>query len=102
MRILVVGASGFIGGALQSVFGADAVGTYCEHPVEGLRPLDIRDPAAVDRLLAVLQPELILHPAAQPNVDWCEDHVAESHAVNVTGTGNVAAAAHRVGARYVF
>ena len=102
MRVLIVGASGFVGSALQSVFGADAVGTYCNHPVEGLQPLDMRDATAVDRLVREVRPQLIIHPAAQPHVDWCEDHVAESHAVNVVGTRNVAAAARAVGARYVF
>jgi dTDP-4-dehydrorhamnose reductase len=102
MRVLIVGASGFIGSTLQSVFGADAVGTYCSHPVDGLRHLDMRDATAVTRLLAEIQPALVLHPAAQPHVDWCEDHVRESHAINVAGTCNVAAAARAVGARYVF
>jgi dTDP-4-dehydrorhamnose reductase len=102
MRVLIVGASGFVGGALQSVYGADAVGTYCNHPVEGLHQLDMRDAAAVQRLLREIQPALIIHPAAQPHVDWCEDHVQESHDINVTGTRNVAAAARAVGARYVF
>jgi dTDP-4-dehydrorhamnose reductase len=102
MRVLIVGASGFIGSALRSVFGADAVGTYCSHPMEGLRQLDMRDAAAVERLLREVEPALVVHPAAQPFVDWCEDHVQESHDANVLGTRNVATAARSVGARYVF
>jgi dTDP-4-dehydrorhamnose reductase len=102
MRVLIVGASGFIGSTLHSIFGADVVGTYCSHPVEGLRYLDMRDAAAVTRLLAETQPALVIHPAAQPHVDWCEDHVQESYDVNVAGTGNVAVAARAVGARYIF
>jgi dTDP-4-dehydrorhamnose reductase len=102
MRVLIVGASGFIGSALHSVFGTDAVGTYCNHPVDGLRLLDMRDAGAVERLVREIQPALIIHPAAQPHVDWCEDHVQESHDINVVGTGNVALAACAVGARYVF
>jgi len=102
MRALIVGASGFIGSALRGVFGAQAVGTYCTHPVDGLLPLDIRDAAAVGRLVSAVRPQLIIHPAAQPHVDRCEDHVDESYAVNVTGTRNVAAAARAAGARYVF
>ncbi len=102
MRILVIGASGFIGGALQAVYGAEAAGTYHSHPVPGLRPLDIRDPTAVRRLVEELRPEIIVHPAAQPHVDWCEDHVPESFEVNVAGTRHVAEAARDAGARYVF
>jgi dTDP-4-dehydrorhamnose reductase len=102
MRTLIVGASGFIGSALRAVFGTDAVGTYCHNPVDGLDALDMRDAAAVERLLHEVQPALVIHPAAQPHVDWCEEHVQESHDINVTGTGNVATAARAVGARYVF
>jgi dTDP-4-dehydrorhamnose reductase len=102
MRTLIVGASGFVGSILQSAFGADAVGTYCTHPVEGLRKLDLREAAAVQRLVAEVRPELIIQPAAQPHVDWCEDHAQESYDINVAGTRNLAEAAHAAGARYVF
>jgi dTDP-4-dehydrorhamnose reductase len=102
MRVLIIGASGFIGGALRAAFGADAVGTYCTHAAEGLLHLDMRDADAVRRVVFDVQPHLIIHPAAQPHVDWCEDHEQESYDVNVTGTRNVATAARTIGARYVF
>lgn len=102
MRALIVGASGFVGSALQAVFGGQAVGTYCTHPVEGLRPLDMRDRAAVERLIAEVRPEVVLQPAAQPHVDWCEQHAQASYAINVAGTRNVAEAAAAAGARYLF
>jgi dTDP-4-dehydrorhamnose reductase len=102
MRVLIVGASGFVGSALRAVFGSEAVGTYCNHPVDALVQLDIRDADAVRRLVSDVDPQLIIHPAAQPHVDWCEDHERESYDVNVAGTRNVAAAAYSAGARYVF
>jgi dTDP-4-dehydrorhamnose reductase len=84
------------------VFGAHAVGTYCNHPGAGLRHLDMRDGAAVQRCVSEVRPDVILQPAAQPHVDWCEEHVQESHDVNVAGTRHVVNAARAVGARYVF
>lgn len=102
MRVLIVGASGFVGSALRAAFGSAAVGTYCAHPVAGLRQLDMRDRAAVDRLVGEVRPEVIIQPAAQPHVDWCEDHVEESYAINVAGTRHVAEAAGAAGARYLF
>ncbi|MCK6556443.1 NAD(P)-dependent oxidoreductase [Candidatus Binatia bacterium] len=102
MRTLIIGASGFIGGVLHETFGPGTAGTYFNHPVDGLLPLDIRDAAAVGRLVAEVRPALVVHPAAQPHVDWCEEHTEESYAVNVAGTRNVAAAARAAGARYVF
>lgn len=102
MRVLIVGASGFVGSALRAVFGSDTVGTYWNHAEDSLRQLDIRDAAAVNRLVRELRPELVIHPAAQPNVDWCDDHTQESYDVNVRGTRNVAEACRAAGARYVF
>src|SRR6185436_9613383 len=102
MRTLIVGASGFVGSALRLAFGEQAVGTYFSHPEPGLRALDIRDAGAVRQLVEEVRPDVIIHPAAQPNVDWCEDHVAESHAVNVTGTLHVVEAALAAGVRYLF
>ncbi len=102
MTVLIVGASGFVGGELMKVFGDDAVGTYCRTPSPGLVPLDITDDAQVRELVERLRPSLIIHPAAQPNVDRCETEVEESYRVNVVGTRHVATAAARVGARFVY
>jgi len=102
MSVLVVGASGFVGGELMRVFGAEAAGTYHRSPREGLVPLDITDARQVSDLVDRLRPKLVIHPAAQPNVDRCESEVEESYQVNVAGTRNVAAAAARVGARFVY
>jgi dTDP-4-dehydrorhamnose reductase len=101
VRTLIVGASRLVGTALRAVF-PDAVGTYFHHPTDDLVPLDIRDAAAVDALLARTAPTLVLMPAAQPNVDGCERDPAESERVNVAGTRHVAEAAARAGARLVF
>ncbi|MEB2284446.1 MAG: SDR family oxidoreductase [Myxococcales bacterium] len=101
MPTLIIGASGLVGGALRNEF-PDATGTYLRHAGPGLVPLDITDAAAVDALVARVRPELILLPAAQPAVDRCELDPDESERVNVGGTGNVARAAARLGARLVY
>ena len=102
MTVLIVGASGFVGGELMNVFGGDAVGTCCHTPGPGLLPLDITDEARVRDLVERLRPTVIIHAAAQPNVDRCETEVDESYRVNVVGTRNVAAAAAHAGARFVY
>ncbi|MCL6532844.1 MAG: sugar nucleotide-binding protein, partial [Armatimonadetes bacterium] len=98
MPVLVIGASGFVGSALLDVFGAEAVGTYCERPRPGLRQLDMRDARAVAKLVSEIAPSWILIPAAQPHVDWCEEHESESRAVNVHGPAAVAGVARETGA----
>lgn len=102
MKVLVVGGSGFVGGQLMKAFGDGTVGTYCHSPRAGLEKLDMTDADEVAAFVRDLDPQLIVHPAAQPNVDRCESEVEESYQVNVVGTGNVARAAASVGARYVY
>jgi dTDP-4-dehydrorhamnose reductase len=101
VRTLIIGASGLVGGALRAEF-PDSVGTYFRSAGDDLLPLDIADAGAVDALIGRLAPDLVLLPAAQPNVDRCETDPAESERVNVAGTRNVAEAAARAGARLVF
>ena len=102
VSVLVVGASGFVGSELLKVFGPGTVGTYCHTATPGLVRLDITDRAEVDALLARVRPTVVVHPAAQPNVDRCETEVDESFRINVLGTHNVADAAARIGARFVY
>lgn len=87
-RELIIGASGLVGSHLYRSArssGNSVVGTYWSHPLPGLRFLDIRNSGALEALLEECDPEVIHLPAAQPNVDWVEEHPAESHSVNVEG-----------------
>jgi dTDP-4-dehydrorhamnose reductase len=100
--VLIVGASGFVGGALMRAYGDAAIGTYCHTPTPGLRRLDATDAASVRQIMAEVRPRVVIHPAAQPNVDRCETEIDESYRVNVVGTRNVALAAKEANARYVY
>ena len=102
VSVLIVGGSGFVGGRLVAAFGQEAIGTYYNTPRPGLERLDITNQAETEAFVGDLQPSVIVHPAAQPNVDRCEREIDESYAVNVTGTRNMAAAAKAVGARYIY
>ncbi len=104
MRILIIGASGFVGGQLFHDFAKhhDVFGTYCHAPQSHLLFLDITDKASVEHLLSTLKPEVVVQPAAQPWVDFCEQQQEESYKINVQGAlQNIDwCAAHQK--RYVF
>jgi dTDP-4-dehydrorhamnose reductase len=86
-RLLVTGASGFLGGAVVAAApaaGWEVVGTALTDP--SWVGLDVRDAAAVERVVAEVAPDAIIHTAYRQNGD-------EAMAVNAQGAGHVAAAA---------
>jgi dTDP-4-dehydrorhamnose reductase len=94
-RLLVTGASGFLGGAVVAAApaaGWKVVGTALTHPA--WVALDVRDAAAVDGLVGEVAPDAIIHTAYR-------QHGEEAMAVNASGAGHVAAAAAAVSARLV-
>jgi dTDP-4-dehydrorhamnose reductase len=86
-KLLVTGASGFLGRALVAAAG-DAVVAALTSAV------DVRDAAALRSAFAAAAPEVVVHTAYV-------QHGPTAHAVNADGAGNVAAAARAVGARLV-
>ncbi|MEM1431770.1 MAG: dTDP-glucose 4,6-dehydratase [Pseudomonadota bacterium] len=103
MTLLVTGGAGFIGSAVvrravadgRRVVNVDAL-TYAadlrnvaeaaQNPLYSFEKADIRDRAAMDRVLATHRPEAILHLAAESHVDRSIDGPAAFIDTNVTGT----------------
>ena len=91
MRILVIGASGFVGGYLLSHYeNQEVYGTHSGRPYEGTFPLEITSGADVKEIFEKIKPELVFLPAAYSDVNGCETSPALSFNVNVKGTKNVA------------
>lgn len=99
---LVIGASGLVGGALLRELGQTAAGTYRDRAVPGLRHLDVRDQRELERAFADVRPAVVFFPAAEPNVDWCEAHPDEAHALNVETALQALALARASAAGFVF
>lgn len=108
-KILVTGASGFVGGSVLAQAPADWTIHACSRsPLAGARPdvihhaLDLGDKEAVAKLVGEIAPDAILHIAAIANIDYAEANQAEAVAVNTETPGRLAALAERVGARFIF
>ncbi len=100
MRLLITGASGYVGAAIlrrapkawtvaatcfTQTIARERVAVFC---------LDVRDAAAVQRAVSAFRPEAIIHTAALMTGE-------AMFAVNVAGTRHVARAATQCGARLV-
>ena len=106
MRIIVVGASGLIGAIAFKEFSMDSAytvfGTYFSQNTEGLFHLDMRDKNEVGKLMSEINPDVVIHPAANANAEYCESHPVETRKTNVGGSRNLIEAAKKTGAKLVF
>lgn len=112
MKILVTGGAGFIGSAVvrlavargHQVVNLDAltyaaclanVAQVAESPLYAFEQADIRDRAALTRVFATHQPDMVMHLAAESHVDRSIDAPSDFIDTNITGTFNMLEAARK-------
>ena len=118
MKVLVIGASGFIGRYLVRRLGATGGHeVFCTFrsrlptadPGNRTRPrgqhwyqLELTDPVELEKLFGLIRPDMVLHLAAMADVGTAEREPALAAAVNVGATANVARLSEAFGARLLF
>ena len=95
MRILITGANGQLGSALQQALGGEDL------ILENLPGFDLTNPTCEEQILSA-RPEVILHVGAYTDVDGAEREPDRARAVNVQGTTFVARAAQTLRARLLY
>ena len=106
-RVLVIGASGQVGGALVEAFGShNVIGTYSNSTRVGMVHFDLKtaakDPQYVKNLMTLCRPEIVCICAGRTWVDGCENEGDLPFLVNRDGPRMVARYARACGARTVF
>lgn len=98
MRILVTGANGQLGQALQ---GAVRPMPGMEWHFHSRAELDISDPDMVDSLVRFLRPDIIINAAAYTAVDRAESEAEQAYRINRDGAGYLAQSGKAVGAKLI-
>ena len=101
--LFLTGASGLLGGHLHALaeerWSVTAISH--SHPLTGTMPLDLTDRPAVLSAVRALRPEVILHAAANANLDLCQIDPAAAAAINVQAVDTLLEAAGECGARLI-
>jgi dTDP-4-dehydrorhamnose reductase len=97
MKVLITGANGMV--ARAAIRHCHSIGDE----VVGLTrsDLDISDADAVAEIFDKQRPDVVLNCAAYTDVDGAQSNREASHLANTDGVGNLAAASHKYGSRFV-
>ena len=110
MRVLIIGASGFIGHYLQRRLlqksGFDVTSTYNSRAPKDIDqswyPLEITDHHRLDQIFQEVRPEVVVLLAAIADVKTCEVGPERATGVNVDGARQVARLCTQHHARLIF
>ena len=91
MTVLVVGASGQLGNALQQALKPRVVRAY------NREALDITNRENTNRVLGQAKPDVVINAAAYTNVDQAESDQSAAYRVNAVGPQNLALATGALG-----
>jgi len=106
MKILVTGAAGMLGSSLcptlvrkgHMVFATDLIPSEAE----GIEKLDVRDFKQVEKQIGTIKPDIVMHLAAETDVDRCEVEPDHAYMSNTIGTQHVALLCQKVGLPMVY
>jgi len=92
MKILVTGAAGMLGSALCPILrkkGHEVFSTDVNTSDEGIEYLDVKSYEKVKGVIEKIKPDMVMHLAAETDVDKCELEPDHAFVTNTIGTQNV-------------
>ena len=102
MKVLLTGANGQLGRAIQNEYGNEAEFIRTDMIDDpSLVRLDISDANAVEACVKDTAPDVIINCAAFTNVDGCETNEALAYEANAIGPRNLAYVSAQAGIRLV-
>jgi dTDP-4-dehydrorhamnose reductase len=92
MKILVTGSAGMLGSSLCPILKKKNNEVYATDliPADGIDYLDVRSFKQVEQAVDKIKPDIVMHLAAETDVDKCELEPDHAFMTNTIGTQNVA------------
>lgn len=105
MKILVTGSDGMLGSALCPTLlnrGYNVIATDLSPSNEGTKSLDVRNFDRVKDMVEKIKPDIVMHLAAETDVDKCEVEPDHAFLTNTIGTQNVALVCQKLNIEMVY
>ena len=93
MKILVTGVAGMLGSSLTPMLqeeGHKVYATDIDLSDKKMKLLDVREIKQVEKWVKKISPNLIMHLAAETDLEECEDNPDHAYLTNTVGVQNVA------------
>jgi len=104
-RVLITGCGGMLGNAIYPYF-VQQCGTVTATDRDASEPwlneLDVRDEAGLTKAYEELQPDLVLHLAAETDLEYCENNPNIAEDINATATRTIAGLTEEHGSTLVY
>lgn len=104
-KVFITGCGGMLGNAIYPFFKSrcsDVLATDKVVTEPWLTQLDVRDAEKVNAMVASYKPDIILHLAAETDLEYCETHPQDTVETNATATRSIARIAESHGATLVY
>ena len=102
-RIMVVGASGFLGSRIYTSYSnkASVLGTFNSNSLLNLKQLDAANMTRVSEIFDQFRPQVVINASGFTNVDSCEKWPELAWRENVQSATNLAIACSNSQAKYI-
>jgi len=104
-RIFITGCAGMLGSAMYPYFSSrytEVLATDKNVNEDWLTRLDVRDTGLLKKVFEDYRPPVVLHLAAETDLEYCETHADTAEETNYTATGEVARLCEEYGSTLVY
>jgi len=104
-KVFITGCGGMLGNAIYPFFKSwygEVLATDKVVSEDWLSKLDVRDHEKLQTILAEYKPDIILHLAAETDLEYCETHPEITKDTNATATKDIALLAEEHGATLIY